>query len=316
MTSPTISVVVPVFNAAQHLDVCMQSLQEQGIQEAEFIFVNDGSTDESVAILTRWQKYDERVRVLNQANQGASVARNHGIDQALGDYVYFLDSDDRLMPGALGAMQAKGAMHDADLVHIDASVWQDQQIERHDIGLLKRLNRPYLTDEVLTGCALGYMMMQEAYYMPNPWLYCVKRSLLNQHKIRFYPGITNEDVLFSYALLLHAQRAVHLNQKLVEYRVHAGSITGINNMARTFMAHAVMHHQFGHRMLMEVAHTNKACANYYALARQNLYLTVIHLPESAEQIADIESHVNDWPELDQRYHAQELLMAAKAIKDF
>ena len=91
-----ISVIIPVYNVAHYLDECVKSVVEQTYQEWECILVDDGSTDGSGKICDEWIKRDERIRVIHQENGGVSKARNRGIEEAKGDYVVFVDSDDWL----------------------------------------------------------------------------------------------------------------------------------------------------------------------------------------------------------------------------
>lgn len=91
--SVAVSVVVPVYNTAQYLNQCVDSLINQTFRDIEFIFVDDGSTDNSVEILEQYQKTDRRIKVLKQKNLHAGVARNNGMKEATGKYIVFLDSD-------------------------------------------------------------------------------------------------------------------------------------------------------------------------------------------------------------------------------
>ena len=99
---PRLSVVVPVYNVEDYLDDCLMSLDEQSYRDFEAICVNDGSTDASRAVLERWSGVKPWVKVVDKENGGLSSARNAGIRAASGDYVCFLDSDDRLTPDACG----------------------------------------------------------------------------------------------------------------------------------------------------------------------------------------------------------------------
>ena len=96
--SETISVIVPVYNAAAFLPACVKSLREQTHRSLELIFVDDGSTDGSGRLLDSYAKDDPRIRVIHRTNGGVSAARNDGIDAATGDYVGFVDADDTVEP--------------------------------------------------------------------------------------------------------------------------------------------------------------------------------------------------------------------------
>lgn len=92
--SPKVSVIIPVYNAEKYLRECLDSVVNQTLKEIEIICVDDGSTDGSLTILREYRKKDKRVKVLTQANEGVSAARNRGLLSACGEFVAFLDSDD------------------------------------------------------------------------------------------------------------------------------------------------------------------------------------------------------------------------------
>ena len=89
-----ISIIIPVYNTSAYLHQCLNSVCKQSYQNIEIILVNDGSTDDSLSLLKVYEKKDPRIIVIDQKNAGLSAARNAGLEQASGDYVLFLDSDD------------------------------------------------------------------------------------------------------------------------------------------------------------------------------------------------------------------------------
>ena len=94
-----ISVVIPVFNKADTLDRALKSVLRQTYQKFEILVINDGSTDESVDVIGRFQ--DARIRLIEQPNSGVSVARNRGVESATYDLIAFLDADDEWLPELL-----------------------------------------------------------------------------------------------------------------------------------------------------------------------------------------------------------------------
>ena len=92
--NPLISVIVPVYNVEDYLISCMDSIINQTLENIEVICINDGSTDESLKILKEYEKKDERVKVYSKQNSGQGTARNFGLENAIGEYVLFVDSDD------------------------------------------------------------------------------------------------------------------------------------------------------------------------------------------------------------------------------
>lgn len=96
-----ISIIIPIYNAADFLGKCVESVLMQSVSDIEVILVNDGSKDNSLEICNEFAAKDSRVRVIDKPNGGVSDARNHGIDQASGNYLMFMDSDDWLSADAL-----------------------------------------------------------------------------------------------------------------------------------------------------------------------------------------------------------------------
>lgn len=90
---PDVSIIVPCFNVAAYIDICLESLTRQTLRSIEIICINDGSTDNTWNCLLRWQMKDGRIILLNQSNAGVSAARNAGLDAARGRYVGFADPE-------------------------------------------------------------------------------------------------------------------------------------------------------------------------------------------------------------------------------
>lgn len=89
-----ISIIIPVYNVEQYLDKCLQSVIHQTYQDIEIILVDDGSSDNSGILCDKWQEKDSRIKVIHKSNGGVSNARNVAIEQANGEYLMFIDSDD------------------------------------------------------------------------------------------------------------------------------------------------------------------------------------------------------------------------------
>lgn len=96
-----VSVITPVYNTAQYLDECIGSILSQSMTDFELLLIDDGSTDGSGAICDRYAEKDKRIRVFHIPNGGVSAARNLGLDNARGEFVVFVDSDDRITPDHL-----------------------------------------------------------------------------------------------------------------------------------------------------------------------------------------------------------------------
>ena len=117
-TKMKLSIIVPVYNVADYLAKCLDSLLAQDLpqNEYEIIVVNDGSTDNSVDIAQQYADKYANITLINQANQGLSGARNTGIKQAKGDYIQFVDSDDYLEDNVLGGLMKQVENDDLDVL--------------------------------------------------------------------------------------------------------------------------------------------------------------------------------------------------------
>ena len=113
-----ISIIVPVYNVEEYLEECLESIRKQTYQDIEVILVNDGSTDDSQAICEHICQTDKRFRLINQKNQGQSVARNHGVKESIGEYIMFVDSDDVVSLGLLEQLM-KYMSNGIDIVECD-----------------------------------------------------------------------------------------------------------------------------------------------------------------------------------------------------
>ena len=133
-----ISVIVPVYNVEEYLEECLESIRQQTFTTFEVILVNDGSTDGSQAICEHFCQTDKRFRLINQKNQGQSVARNHGEKESIGEYIIFVDSDDVVSLGLLEQLM-KYMSNGIDIVECDRTEAIQCLNEEKKIFLLKNL---------------------------------------------------------------------------------------------------------------------------------------------------------------------------------
>ena len=110
MNKLKLSIIIPVYNVEKYIEVCIESLYKQNISEDEFevILINDGSTDNSLSILQRFEIQHTNITVISQRNQGLSVTRNNGIKAAKGEYILFVDSDDLIIKNSLKTLLGTG----------------------------------------------------------------------------------------------------------------------------------------------------------------------------------------------------------------
>ena len=131
MSSPKVSVIIPVYNTATYLPTALDSICKQTLNSLQIIVIDDGSTDNSLQILQDYAVHDQRIEVITQPNQGQGVARNHGMKYAKGEYVYFMDSDDILELDCLETCFECCKKADLDYVTFDAKIIEDIQQNQH-----------------------------------------------------------------------------------------------------------------------------------------------------------------------------------------
>ncbi|MET9730123.1 glycosyltransferase [Streptomyces sp. NPDC006458] len=129
--SPTLSVVVPMYDVEHYVSACLQSLLNQRLADVEIIVVDDGSTDSSPSLARDWQREDSRIRVLRQPNAGLSAARNTGVRAARGRYLAFCDSDDVVSPDGYALLVESVETTGSDMASGDARRLDSAGIRAH-----------------------------------------------------------------------------------------------------------------------------------------------------------------------------------------
>lgn len=222
---PEVSVIIPVHNTEVFLTECLNSVLAQTQVTIEIICVNDGSSDASGDILDQFASADPRIRVIHQANAGASMARNRGLDLATGRYICFVDSDDYWRFDKL-----EDLVRQADADHLDMLLFD--AISRREHGVTDRVwerYRNYYTRSSYLGVRSGpdllTAMRSAQEYRVQPCLYLVRGDHLRKLGLRFYPGIAHEDNLFTFELMLATNHAAHTQTEFYVRTMRAGSLT-------------------------------------------------------------------------------------------
>jgi len=213
-----LSVVLPVYKVQGYLSQCLDSLLEQQFTDFEIVAVDDCSPDNSGAILAEYAARDPRVRVVSLAeNVGLGRARNAGLDHAVGDYVWFVDSDDWLAQGALTAVADRLADTAADvlIVGFDRVHWDGRITVPGSVKVLAEAPETFTVEQ----------WPRVVNVLHVAWNKVVRRDLLLKLGFRFEEG-WYEDVSFTYPLLAAAQRISGLSRICVHYRQRrTGAIT-------------------------------------------------------------------------------------------
>lgn len=217
---PRVSVVIPVYNSDKYLEKCLRSVLDQSIREIEIICVDDGSTDESIIILRKMANEDERIKIIQQENQFAGVARNTGLKNAVGEYVYFLDSDDYCDRKLLEFAINKAEETSADIVCFDHYVYDEKteikEIKRDvDFSIIKKSKNWFN----YRNCPSRIMSIVN----PVPWNKLYNKQFLDEWNLQFENLSTTNDITFAALSVACAKRITYINSPLITHRINVKS---------------------------------------------------------------------------------------------
>lgn len=207
---PLASIIVPVYNSAQFLSECFQSICDQSCDDYELIFVDDGSTDNSPEMIREFQISDSRVKLLHQDKKGAGAARNLALDIAQGEYIFFLDSDDIAKPNLLKTVIDILSVEKSDICFFDATTSTNPSLRsflNEDLLPIKSPFDPTDLAEVL------FQILP-----PAPWLRAMRREFVSREKLRFQEIERANDLFFTTSASCLAKTISFTTSPLVQYR--------------------------------------------------------------------------------------------------
>lgn len=221
---PKISVIVPVYNTEKYLDRCIQSILAQTYTDFELLLIDDGSTDSSGAICDRYAEQDSRVRVFHKENGGVSSARNLGLDNAKGDWIGWVDSDDYIHPAMYFDLYGAAVKENADIVYcnyVDIDSRQEKKIEMpsSEKGKVEFINQ----------------------YMKAPisalWVTLIKKNLYKEFNINFpVKNYYGEDFIVTSKLYLYSHKIIQVKKYLYVHCFREGeSLMGSSSYEKQMM---------------------------------------------------------------------------------
>lgn len=311
---PEVSIIVPVYNKAEHLERGIQSLLDQTFKDIEVILINDGSTDLSLEILTRFKAADERVILLDQPNGGVSRARNAGLKAATGTFIGFMDADDWVEPDMYGSML--GLARRTGVKICLCNYYFERDGRRNPVildGLPEILDKDQILSELILNMLSadpGQPYKKEV--TGSVYRLLIKKDYLEKHALEFRPGLAYmEDLVFTIPLLAFADKAAIDQGIHYHYRVQKGSASkqyipglfdllleimalleealkeaGVYDNAKTRLAHRMLFNAV--RAVINEAHDANPASREEAILKIQ---EIIHCPELLAAI----------PKLEQRY---------------
>lgn len=216
------SFIVPVYNTSKYLKKCLDSLVKQTFKDFEIIIVNDGSTDNSSNIISKYQDMYKNIKVINQKNEGLSMARNNGVKEANGEYLIFIDSDDYV---------EKNLLKEVDKEIKDAEVLRYQVISEDEDGSNKIDFNEEAFDMVNGYQAFKYL--SNYHFVEPAWCYAFKKDYYVNNKFSFKKDVYHEDFGLIPYVIYKARKVKSINYLGYHYVQRNGSIMNNNDYKKT-----------------------------------------------------------------------------------
>lgn len=244
MSNPLVSVIIPVYNVDKYLDDCLNSVLGQTYKNVEIIAINDGSTDQSLNILEDYASRHKNMRIISQSNLGQSVARNTGINNSNGKYIYFLDSDDYILPKTLEHLIDKMEKYQLDIIRFSGESFFDDvevpiKLREYEFSRYFDLDKVYEKEEIIIKCFQTFT--------PSPVLYVLRKELIFKNNIFFKPGIIHEDELFSLKVFLSSNKMMYHSESLYMRRYRPMSTMtdkSLKSRKKSFDSRCVLYNEF------------------------------------------------------------------------
>ena len=229
---PKVSVIIPVYNVERYLGECLDSILGQTLRDIEVLCVDDGSTDSSPRILADYAMRDSRVKVLSQPNAGAFRAREKGISESSGEFIYFMDADDLLAREAFAELVEFADRESLDQIVFSSSVFCEKDVSAANRKWAERMARYYsiksdCCNRVMGGLALMEELFKADCYHVSPPLRLIRSSVI---KGKDYPPIdatSRADNYYTTLSLYYSGRAMAVDRSYYRRRVRNDSISTV-----------------------------------------------------------------------------------------
>lgn len=214
---PRFSIIVPVYNTEKYLKRCLDSISKQSFTDYEVIIVNDGSTDNSSNIISKYP-----YKVINQENQGLSMARNNGVKVSSGDYLIFLDSDDYIEKDLLKEIN-ESLFNNPDLVRFQIKEVFDNK------DYINYKEEPFENKDGVE----AFKLITKYHFVENAWAYAIKREYYLKEKFSFKKGTYHEDFGLIPLVIIKSKVVNSIDYLGYCYYQRDGSIMNSSDYAKT-----------------------------------------------------------------------------------
>ena len=218
-----VSVIIPVYNIEDYISECIESILNQSYANLEIICINDGSKDKSLNIIEYYALKDERIFVINQKNQGLSVARNNGIDTAIGKYIYFIDGDDFISENYIEDMVNTITKENTKVVH------NPHYMEYYAKNSPKNNHITHTTTHAFETNIITHSACTKLFDL----------AFLKETKLKFIIGILYEDYEFWNKFIAHLDNLSFCETGMYYYRQRDNSIIDNTKKLKTYKNHII-----------------------------------------------------------------------------
>lgn len=244
---PLLSIIVPIYNVEKYLERCIDSIINQTYKNLEIILVDDGSKDASGIIADTYASKDNRIKVIHKENGGLSDARNHGLDQARGNYIIFIDSDDFIDSSMCEILFTTAEKYSSDIVSCNYYIFRaENHISVHPMSIQE-------DEKVFSGIDIlkYYLIKTEPFDLNIVCNKIFKADLFNSKdgQIRFPKGRVQEDNFTTFRLFAKSDVVTTINQPLYYYLQRADSIMA--NFSKKFVKDTIDSHTYMVTYLLE-----------------------------------------------------------------
>lgn len=220
MENQLISIIVPVYNVEEYLKQCLDSILDQTYRNWELILVNDGSTDSSGLICQEYAEKDARIRYYEKENGGLSDARNYGIEQAQGEYLTFVDSDDFLDASHLNVLYNALVNNDVDISIANYTNYQTSTATFYLHTFGDYYEKIYTSEELIDDKSF---LERNDLSFSTIWGSLYKKSVFSF--LRFPKGVIGEDVALIYKMYTQVDKIVYVHKDTYIYRENDSGIS-------------------------------------------------------------------------------------------
>ena len=216
------SFIVPVYNTEKFLKKCLDSLVNQTYKDFEIIVVNDGSTDKSSNIISKYQKKYKNIIVIDKENEGLSMARNRGVQKSSGKYIIFVDSDDYVSNKLLEEVDKK--IDDSDILRFQIATEDEEYTKINE----------YHEEVFESMCGYDAFKYLSSYHFVEPaWCYVIRKSYYIENKFSFKNGVYHEDFGLIPYVIYKARKVKSIDFIGYYYIQRNGSIMNNNDYKKT-----------------------------------------------------------------------------------